>query len=290
VRDLRDLDLDHVARPDPPPPPRPVWPMVASAVLVLFLIALGTYGWYSRRARSAPQQTPAAPRAEAPATRSPTPPLGGPGDDIELPPLGESDALVRLLVGRLSAHPAVAAWLTSEGLIRNATVVVQNVASGGAPARHLRHVGPKAPFAVRSEAGSRLMDPSSHQRYNWMADAVASIDTDGAARLYSTLRPRVEEAYAELGSTETGFDATLERAIVVLLQTPVVEGDVRLVPQGALYAYADPRLEALLPAQKQLVRTGPRNTRLMQGKLREIALALGITEDRLPKETIVQAR
>jgi hypothetical protein len=76
----------------------------------------------------------------------------------------------------------------------------------------------------------------------------------------------------------------------VLLETPVVEGDVRLEPRGALYEYADPRLEALLPAQKQLIRTGPRNTRLMQAKLREIALALGLTEDRLPKQTVVQAR
>jgi hypothetical protein len=290
VRDLRDLNLDHVPRPAPPAPRPPVWPMAAAAVLVLLLIGLGIFGWYSRRARSAAQQTPAAPRADAPASRSPTPPLGGAGEDIELPPLGESDALVRLLVGRLSSHPAVAAWLTSDGLIRNATVVVQNVAAGGTPARHLRHVGPQAGFAVRAEAGDTLVDPRSHQRYNWMADAVASIDAAGAARLYSTLRPRVEEAYAELGSTDAGFDATLERAIVVLLETPVVEGDVRLVTRGALYGYADPRLEALLPAQKQLVRTGPRNTRLMQAKLREIALALGLTEDRLPKETIVQAR
>jgi hypothetical protein len=184
----------------------------------------------------------------------------------------------------------VAAWLTTDGLIRNATVVIQNVAAGGTPTRHLRHVSPQAGFAVRGEAGDTLVDPRSHQRYNWMADAVASIDAAGAARLYSTLRPRVEEAYAELGSTDAGFDATLERAVVVLLETPVVEGDVRLVPRGALYAYADARLEALLPAQKQLVRTGPRNTRLMQAKLREIALALGLTEDRLPKETVVQAR
>jgi hypothetical protein len=290
VGDLRDLDLGHVPPPNPPATPRPVWPIVASAVLVLFLVALGTYGWYSRRARSVPQQTPAAPRAEGAATRSRTPPLGGPGDDVELPPLGESDSLVRLLVGRLSAHPAVAAWLTSDGLIRNATVVVQNVAAGGTPARHLAHVGPQAAFAVRTEAGETFADSVSHQRYNWLADGVASLDTDGAARLYSTLRPRLEEAYAELGSTEPGFDGTVERAIVVLLQTPVVEGDVRLVPRGALYAYADPRLEALLPAQKQLVRTGPRNTRLMQGKLREIALALGITADRLPNETLIRAR
>ncbi len=290
MSNLRDLNLDHVPRPAPPAPPPPVWPMVAAAVLVLLLIALGIFGWYSRRARSIPQQTSATPPAEGRATRSPTPPLGGAGEDIELPPLGESDALVRLLVNRLSTHPAVAAWLTSDDLIRDATVVVQNVAAGETPARHLRQVGPEGKFAVRAESGDTFVDPRSHQRYNWLADAVASIDSEGAARLYSTLRPRVEEGYAELGSPESRFDATLERAIVLLLQTPVVEGDVRLVTRGALYAYADPRLEALSPAQKQLVRTGPRNTRLMQEKLRAIALALGIPEDRLPKETIVRAR
>jgi hypothetical protein len=289
VRDLRDLHLNHVPAPKPPAP-APVWPMVAAAVLVLVLIALGIFGWYSRRARSVPQTATAPSRAEAPPSRSPTPPLGGRGEDIELPPLGESDALVRLLVGRLSAHPAVAAWLTGDGLIRNATVVVQNVAAGGTPARQLRQVAPEGAFAVRKEAGETFVDPRSHQRYNWIADAVASVDTEGAARLYSTLRPRVEEAYAELGSTDTPFDATLERAIIVLLETPVVEGDVRLVTRGALYAYVDPRLEGLLPAQKQVVRTGPRNTRLIQRKLREIALALGITEDRLPAETLIRAR
>ncbi len=290
MSDLRDLNLNRGPSPSPPTTPPPVWPMVAAAVLVLVLVALGIFGWYSRRARTVPQQTTAAPRAEQPASRSPTPPLGGPGENIDLPPLDESDALVRLLVGRVSSHPAVVAWLTSDGLIRNATVVVQNVAAGGTPARHLRQVRPQAGFAVRSEAGETLVDPRSHQRYNWIADAVASIDTDGAARLYGTLRPRVEEAYADLGSVDTRFDATLERAIVVLLETPVVEGNVRLVTRGALYAYADQRLESLLPAQKQLVRTGPRNTRLMQEKLREIALALGITEDRLPAETVIRAR
>jgi hypothetical protein len=127
-----------------------------------------------------------------------------------------------------------------------------------------------------------VVDPRSYDRYNWIADAVASLDTAGTARLHGTLKPRVEEAYAELGTPETPFDATLERAIVVLLETPVVDGDVRLVTRGALYAYADQRLEALSPAQKQLVRTGPRNARLIQAKLRQIAAALGIPADRLP--------
>jgi len=48
------------------------------------------------------------------------------------------------------------------------------------------------------------------------------------------------------------------------------------------YAYADQRLESLTPAQKQLLRTGPRNVRIIQTSLRQIALALGIPPERLP--------
>jgi hypothetical protein len=43
------------------------------------------------------------------------------------------------------------------------------------------------------------------------------------------------------------------------------------------YKYDDPKLEALTLAQKQLLRMGPRNVRLIQAKLREMAPYLGIT-------------
>jgi hypothetical protein len=38
----------------------------------------------------------------------------------------------------------------------------------------------------------------------------------------------------------------------------------------------------LTAAQKQLLRMGPRNERLVKAKLREIALALGMTPAQLP--------
>jgi hypothetical protein len=289
VSDLRDLDLDYVRPPHKPPGP-PFWPILAAGGLILVLVALAVFGWYSRRARSAPQQTTAPAATGERANRAATPPLGATGDAIELRPLNESDELVRQLVGRVSTHPAVVAWLATDGLVRNATVIVQNVSAGETPARHLRRLSPQDAFAVRSQSGDTVIDPRSFARYTWIAQAVASLDAAGSARLYGTLKPRVEEAYAELGSPDAKFDAVLERAIVTLLQTPVVEGDIRLVTRGALYAYADPRLEELSPAQKQLVRTGPDNTRLIQAKLREIALALGITADRLPQPTTIRAR
>ena len=110
---------------------------------------------------------------------------------------------------------------------------------------------------------------------------MSALDAQGAARVYETLKPRVNEADRTMGGAGT-FDAELEHAIVELLKVPVVEGDVALRWEGIGYAYADPRLQELSAAQKQLLRMGPRNVRAIQGKLREIAAALGIPESRLP--------
>jgi hypothetical protein len=68
----------------------------------------------------------------------------------------------------------------------------------------------------------------------------------------------------------------------MLLQTPAVDGAVRVEPKGIGYRFADSNLEQLTPAQKQLLRTGPRNVRLVQSSLRRLALALGVAPERLP--------
>jgi len=56
----------------------------------------------------------------------------------------------------------------------------------------------------------------------------------------------------------------------------------RVEPRGIGYGFADLDLEALTAAQKQLLRMGPRNVRIIQSSLRQIALALGIPAERLP--------
>jgi hypothetical protein len=108
------------------------------------------------------------------------------------------------------------------------------------------------------------------------------VDPAGAARLYATLRPLIEEANRSLVSSDQSFDRTLERAIIMLLNTPILDHPERLRPKGIGYAYDDERLEALRGAQKQLLRMGPRNVRIVQDRLREIALALGIQSAQLP--------
>jgi hypothetical protein len=289
---MKMLDLDLQKTPEPPReetrPKRQVglWIVVAGLVAAMAVAAYITFG---SRQTAAP---PAAPVRQAESPPQPDQPLGGAAAAVALPPLDQTDPAVRELVRQLTSNPRVAAWLATNGLIRNFTVSVANVAEGVTPARHLGVLRPSSGFRVTERSGNVYIDPAAYARYDTLAAAAASIDPAGAARLYSTLKPRIEDASRELGMTGTPFDRTLERAIVSLLEVPTLpEGSVRVVSEvrGIGYGYADPGLEALTAAQKHLLRMGPRNVQTIQSSLRAIAIALGIPAERLPRPRAARA-
>jgi Protein of unknown function (DUF3014) len=280
MTDLADLELN---RPTVDPDDSRGRSRVLRVVIVLGVLAAAAGIGYVALRRSAPQGPG---QAAAKPTVAPSPPAptlrSEPGEDIVLPPLDQTDSLVRQLVQQLSAHPRLLAWLGTNGLIQNFTVVTVNIASGETPAAHLRRLAPASPFRAIGTAGTLHLDPRSYQRYDTYADAVGGLDARGAARLYATLKPRITEASRELGNPQGDFDPVLERAIVELLRVPIVDGEVPLTAKIISYRFADPRLEGLSAAQRQFLRMGPRNVRIVQSKLREIAPFLGIPNSRLP--------
>jgi hypothetical protein len=287
-----ELDKPSSGTPDdlPPEPPERS-PAALVAVLLVAVAGLGAllYFWFLREPAVDPQP-PRTTVTEAPVPDRPEPLEGEAGYDADLPSLDLSDPLVRELLSALSTRPELAAWLATDNLIRNFAAVVDNVADGVTPARHLRVLAPGSGFQARPAAERFVVDPRSYSRYDGIAQTVDTIDATGLARVYSTLKPRIEDAYRDLGYPDRPFDQTLERAIVRLLRTPIVEGDVPLTEAVLSYRYVDPDLETLSPAQKQLLRMGPRNVRVIQAKLREVALALGIPEHRLPATSLTAAR
>ena len=242
--DLQRTSVEASWTAPPSRPPVGLWMTLASLV-----IAAGIAG-YLAFGRPHPTATAPITPAVTAAAKPPPPSLGGNPKPITLPPLDVSDALVRTLVRALSESPAVTAWLTTDDLIRNFTIVVANIADGTSPAKQLRVLRPASAFSVVERDGNPYVDPRTYARYAVIANAMASLDPVAAARLYGTLKPRIEEAHRELGSADRSFDRTLERAINVLLETPIVDGPVRLAPKGIGYAYADERLERLTRAQK----------------------------------------
>jgi hypothetical protein len=222
---------------------------------------------------------PSTPRAGAPA--SGTTPTAEP--EVRLPALDESDPTLQALANRFSTHPKLPVWLATTGLVRRFVVVVDNIAEGVNPRRHLASLAPEAAFKVsrqktgggRDQSQERVVvDASGYERYDLIADVFASLDAKAVAEIYRTMKPLVEEAYRELGASESKFDERLSRAFEVLLETPIVEGEIEIELLVTTYAYVDLELEDLTPAQKQLLRMGPRNVALIQDKLREVAVEL----------------
>jgi hypothetical protein len=282
MADFQDLRLDRPPSVPPPAKPGLLLLIVAGALLV----ALAGVWYYLRREKDAERAARVATDQVVPRSEG-TPAEAVP--KVELPPLEESDAFVRELVQALSQHPIVAAWLTSDQLIRTFTVSVMNVAEGETPSGHLYTIKPEGSFQTRRKAGRTYIDPRSYARFDGHAAAVDGLDPAGTARLYSTLKPRIDEAYRQVAGPDADFDRTLKRAIIELLETPVVEGEVAVEAQIAAFTYADPSLESLSAAQQQLLRMGPGNVRLVLNKLRAIALQLGMSEAELPTQRTVRA-
>jgi len=205
--------------------------------------------------------------------------------------VASGDRLVRELVAELTRDPQAGLWSSGSGLVHAIEAAVATVATGETPARSLHALAPRQPFRVTADRGRTLIDPRSYRRYDAAAEALAAIDATAGAAAFRRLEPLVEAAYREDGHPEGGFRSALARAVSSLLDTPIPDGDVAVVPRVHLgvasanlpesavlvYEFADPRLERLTPAQKQLLRMGARNARLVQSKLEELARALELS-------------
>lgn len=256
--------------------------LIAAAAVLLVLAGVTFLYVWNRQAATVPADSDAPAATGSPGPAGERQPLGPPVKPAPLPPLGETDPLVRQLLGALSDHPKVGAWLATDDLVRRFVASLDNVAGGAAPTPHLRALAPDGPFEVEPRGGTLVIAERAFTRYDALADAVASIDPSSLAELYSRLRPRLQEAYVELGYPGGDVDRAVERALIRLLDTPTPEGRVEVIEGVVSYRYRRQDLESLSDAQKQLVRMGPRNVRLIKGQLWALARALGIPSERLP--------
>lgn len=263
----------------------------STVVIVLLIIPLIIYFFFIKPAQVHSPQ-PSAPASETtaadskPAVDSSLEKAAAGEKESALTPfaadvsLNDSDPPVRELLNDCSSHPDFPRWLGSKDIIRRCTAIVDNIAEGNSPAVHLRFLEPSLSkkFEVIRRKGKIIIDPESYRRYDAVTSVLFSIRSETLAAHYRQLRPLLEEAYRELGKPGQTFQETLEQALDVLLKTPIPEGEVLLEEKVTTYAFTDPRLEGLNPAQKHLLRMGPGNIRIIQEKLREIKEKLTLTQ------------
>jgi hypothetical protein len=247
-------------------PPRPRWPWVVAAVLVA-----GVLGWYYFQRSRAELPPPPSP----PVVAEPASPPAEPA--VPLPPLEQSDGWLRERLSGLSSHPDFARWLQADQLARRGTAAVAALAEGRSPREQLPFLAPAGRFTAVERGGKSYVSPQAYARYDGIADVVASVDARAAAELYRIGKPLLETAHNEIAAPEATLDGAVGTAIARLLATPVPSEEPEVIEgEGLVYSYADPALEGLSQAQKHLLRTGPRNMRLIQAKLRGFAEAAGL--------------
>jgi hypothetical protein len=158
---------DHDLRGSAEEPPEQTSPSRQTGLWIVGALFLGAtifavYVAFFGGGQSAPE-TPAATVATPPvpeAKEQRAGPLGGQPLPVTVPPLDETDPLVRRLVRDLSSHPQVAAWLATDYRIRNFTVVVTNIAEGKTPSGLVPELRPRSGFRM---IGRRGFDRSSGQ-------------------------------------------------------------------------------------------------------------------------------
>jgi hypothetical protein len=191
-----------------------------------------------------------------------------------LPPLADMDPVVREMIGALANHPLLLKWLATDDLTGAIATAIDRLATGRSPARDLAVLRPDGPFGVRRRGGTMVADEAGIRRYDALAATVAAVDPAKLAAVFTTLKPRLAEAYTRQGHPEGSFDDAVRRAIEVIVTTPDVPADAPLVPGVGGYVYVDPRWQALPPAQKHLLRMGPENVTRVRDAARRFAAAV----------------
>lgn len=238
-------------------------------LIVLALLAAGAaIGLFGARSflKTAPE-----PGASSSQDAPPAPPP-------HLPALEDSDDYVRGRAAGLSTAPSFAEWLKQEYLIQRLAAAMSMIADGKVPRETFAAFAPKGKFRAVKKGGRTVVDPAGYARYDAFAAMAAGVDAVAAAALFEELLPLLDIAQRELGERNAGdARAAFRAAAEELLEAPPLEGDAALVEgkKGLGWVYADPVLEGRSPAQKQLMRMGPKNQAAVQDKLRALLLALG---------------
>jgi hypothetical protein len=254
--------------------------LAAIATIVVIAAMAGGFTWWLRSRNPAP---PAPGKSAAQALPSSATSEARPA--AVLPPLDELDPTARNLIRELTTSPALARWLATDNLTRQMAAMLEGVVSGQLPGRLLAPLRPEGTFEVVTRGGRTTIAPESYARYDALASAIAALDATAVARVYHTLSPRLDEARHELADSEQSIDEAVAAALTRLIETPIPQEPVAVHGQAGMYFFADRRLEALSPAQKLLLRSGPDNAARIQAKLREVARALGVTPSAAPPPT-----
>jgi hypothetical protein len=218
--------------------------------------------------------------APQPAGAVPTAPKAPVSTISEAPPppvrnLAEATALFPELAKGIFPPDRIASWLQQSDLLRRIVGVVDCLANGDSPKGQMSFLAPQQGFQAEQGAdGYWRATAANSLRTRAMVETFCLANPQATAAAYTRLEPVFDQLYRESGYPDGRFRDALAKACQMVLATPVPQDEAPLVRSGRIFRHADPKWEALHPAQKQLLRLGVRDAERVQKKVRELAQAL----------------
>ena len=219
-------------------------------------------------------EKPVTPEAEIPIAQvievSQETPKIEPAPKTVLPNLNESDSFFRDRMEIMSSNTDLVRWLSVDDLLRRAASYLDGLSRGVILSKIIPLTQPTGSFTTHMDGETIWLNAGNYERYDITIEAIASIKMEALAQLFHIARPLIEISFSEMGYNARQMEGIILQAIDRVLSTPIIIEPIELTRESVLYQFADPDLEALMPLQKQVLRTGPENTQ----KLQQQALAL----------------
>ena len=214
----------------------------------------------------------------APEPSEPPPPPPEPVRD-PLPRLEESDDAVRDAVGDIPLGTAGQQYLIPGNIIERSASLIYLMAQGDVPYKLLPVSRPKAAFPIRDDGTQVVSDPAGFERYDALTQWLQSLDLESLLSSLEWFIPLFKEAWSYYGEDPAAFDMAVVITLDLVIATPEIDlSEARLTRKEAVWIFEDPAIEGLAPIQKQVLRMGPENAKILKAKAAE---ARGLWLDQL---------
>ncbi len=217
-------------------------------------------------------EPPQVPEATIPGIQPETEPVAV--EQPKLPDLDESDTFVRDRVALMSNSGVLKKWLLANDLIRRLASYLDGLSRGVILGKIIPLSPAEGEFATHRLDGKILMNAGNYERYNNTISVLISMDMKLMAQMFHFARPLLEKAFSELGYQPRQMDGIILSALDQVSSTPIILNPIELTRDSVIYKFADPDLESLSPLQKQLIRSGPENTKRLQKQVKILRNAL----------------
>ena len=226
---------------------------------------------------SEPPPMPVVTEIEEPAPEASPPPP----EPVEepLPRLEESDDAVRDAVGDIPLGTAGQQYLIPGNIIERSASLIYLLAQGDVPYKLLPVSRPKAAFPISDDGTQVVTDPAGFERYDALTRWLQSLDLESLLSSLEWFIPLFREAWSYYGEDPVAFDMAVVMTLDLVIATPEIDlSEARLTRKEAVWIFEDPAIEGLAPIQKQVLRMGPENAKILKAKAAE---ARGLWLDQL---------